>query len=43
LAKIKPMSTQEVIDKSHQEDAWKLYHDGNQIIPYSEAFSLWLV
>lgn len=43
LAKIKPMSTQDVIDKSHQEDAWKHYHDGNRIIPYSEAFSLRLV
>jgi uncharacterized phage-associated protein len=40
LAKIQPMSTQEVIDKSHLEDAWKHYRDGNQIIPYSEAFSL---
>ena len=43
LVKIKPMSTQDVIDKSHKEDAWKHYHDGNQIIPYSEAFSLRLV
>ena len=32
------MSTQEVIEKSHEEDAWKHYRDGNQIIPYSEAF-----
>lgn len=29
--------------RSHEEDAWKHYHDGNQIIPYSEAFSLRLV
>ena len=43
LAKIKPMSTQEVIDKSHEEDAWKQYRDGNQLIPYSEAFSLRLM
>ena len=40
LAKIQPMSTQEVIDKSNLEDAWKNYRDGNQLIPYSEAFSL---
>ena len=40
LTKIQPMSTQEVIDKSHEEDAWKQYLDGNQLIPYSEAFSL---
>ena len=43
LAKIQPMSTQEVIDMSHKEDAWKHYCDGNQLIPYSEAFSLRLV
>ena len=43
MAKIQPMSTQEVIDKSHEEDAWKHYHKGNQVIPYSEAFSLVLV
>lgn len=29
-----------LLDISHQEDAWKHYHEGNQIIPYSEAFSL---
>ena len=40
LTKIQPMSTQEVIDRSHLENAWKLYRDGNQLIPYSEAFSL---
>lgn len=43
LAKIKPMCTQEVIERSHEEDAWKNYRKGNQIIPYSEAFSLRLV
>ena len=43
LAKIRPMSTQEVIDRSHLEDAWKHYRDENQIIPYSEAFSIVLV
>lgn len=43
LAKIQPMNTQDVIDKSHQEDAWKHYHNGNQLIPYSEAFSIQLV
>ena len=43
LAKIRPMSTQEVIDRSHLEDAWQHYRDGNQLIPYSEAFSLVLL
>lgn len=43
LALIHPMSTQEVIDRSHDEDAWINYHEGNQLIPYSEAFSLKLV
>ena len=43
LTKMQPMSTQEVIDKSHEEDAWKQYRDGNQLIPYSEAFSLRLM
>jgi len=39
-SKISPMSTQEVIDKSHEEEAWYNHRDGNQLIPYSEAFSL---
>ena len=43
LAIIQPMSTQEIIGKSHKEDAWLRYRDGNQLIPYSEAFSLRLV
>ena len=43
LAIIKPMNTTEVIDRSHNEDAWKHYRNGNQLIPYSEAFSLRLV
>lgn len=43
LARIQPMSTQELIDRSHDEEAWKHYHEGNQIIPYSEAFSIQLV
>ncbi len=40
LSKIRPMSTQQVIDRSHEEDAWKNHFEGNQLIPYSEAFSL---
>ena len=43
LTKIQPMSTQEVIERSHKEDAWLHYRNGNQLIPYSEAFSLRLV
>lgn len=42
-AKIQPMSTQEVIEKSHEEDAWKNHHKGNQIIPYTEGFTLKLI
>lgn len=43
FTKIKPMGTQELIDKSHEEDAWKNHCTGNQLIPYSEAFSLKLI
>lgn len=34
------MSTSEIIKESHKEDAWLNYHNGNKIIPYSEAFTL---
>lgn len=43
LAKIQPMSTRELIERSHDEDAWRNYHSGSQLIPYSEAFSIQLV
>lgn len=43
LTRIKPMGTQELIDKSHEEEAWKNHCAGNQLIPYSEAFSLKLI
>ena len=43
LGKIHPMSTQEIIDRSHLEDAWKNHREGDPLIPYSEAFSLLLV
>ena len=43
LAKIQPMSTRELIERSHDEEAWENYHSGNQLIPYSEAFSIRLV
>ena len=43
LAKTHPMSTQKLIARSHEENAWKNYHEGNQLIPYSEAFSIRLV
>ena len=43
LTKIRPMSTQEVIEKSHEEDAWQNHHNGSKIIPYTEAFTLKLV
>ena len=38
--KIRPMTTQEVIEMSHVEEAWKDNHEGNQLIPYSSAFNL---
>ena len=34
------MTTQEVIEMSHVEEAWKDNREGNQLIPYSEAFDL---
>lgn len=43
LVKTQPMSTQKLIAQSHEEDAWKNYREGNQLIPYSEAFSIRLV
>ena len=39
----RPMTTQDLIAKSHEEEAWKKYREGNQLIPYSEAFNLRLV
>jgi uncharacterized phage-associated protein len=41
-AKIQPLKTQDLIKLSHNENAWKHYHEGNQLIPYSEAFSIHL-
>jgi len=38
--KLRPMTTQEVIEMSHVEEAWKDNREGNQLIPYSEAFDL---
>lgn len=37
---LRSLSTQAVIEKSHNEDAWLNHHEGNQMIPYSEAFTL---
>ena len=38
--KLRPMTTQEVIEMSHVEEAWKDNRKGNLLIPYSEAFDL---
>ena len=38
--KLRPMTTQEVIEMSHVEEAWKDNREGNRLIPYSEAFDL---
>ena len=43
LTMARPMTTQDLIAKSHEEEAWKKYREGNQLIPYSEAFNLRLV
>ena len=36
----KSVNTQTLIDKSHKEEAWQNHHEGNGLIPYSEAFAL---
>ena len=40
LTMARPMTTQAIIAMSHEEEAWKNHRDGNQLIPYSEAFGL---
>lgn len=40
LVMAKTMSTQDLIAKSHEEEAWQNHRDGNNLIPYSEAFTL---
>ena len=40
LAMAQPMNTQELIDKSHKEEAWLNHCENNGLIPYSEAFAL---
>lgn len=40
LAMALPMNTKDLIDKSHGEAAWLNHHEGNGLIPYSEAFTL---
>lgn len=39
LAMARPMNTKELIDKSHEEEAWQNHREGNGLIPYSEAFA----
>ena len=36
----RPLTTQDLIAISHKEDAWQKHREGNQLIPYSEAFEL---
>ena len=43
LAMARPMTTQDLIEKSHKEEAWQNHRESNQLIPYSEAFGLKLV
>ena len=40
LAIARPMTTQDLIDASHEEEAWQNHREGNSIIPYSDAFKL---
>lgn len=40
LAMARPMNTKDLIDKSHEEDAWQNHRENNGLIPYSEAFTL---
>ena len=40
LTMVRPMNTKDLIDKCHEEDAWLNHHEGNGLIPYSEAFTL---
>ena len=38
--KTKDMSSAEISAMSHKEDAWKEYHDCDNLISYNEAFKL---
>lgn len=40
LSMARPMSTQDLIAQSHKEEAWLNHREGNQLIPYSEAFGI---
>ena len=40
LAMAQPMNTKDLINKSHEEEAWLNHHERNGLIPYSEAFAL---
>lgn len=43
LSTVQSMNTQDLIAKSHEEDAWLNYHRENALIPYSEAYGLKLL
>lgn len=40
LLMARPMTTLDLIALSHEEEAWQNHREGNQLIPYSEAFRL---
>ena len=40
LTMAQPMNTKDLINKSHNEEAWLNHHESNGLIPYSEAFAL---
>lgn len=43
LVMARPMSTQDLITKSHKEEAWQNHREDNGLIPFSEAFGLRLI
>lgn len=37
---LEKLTTSEIIELSHKEDAWINYNQGNKLIPYTEAFTI---
>lgn len=40
LRKLSPLSTSQLVETSHQEDAWRNFEPTHSYIPYTEAFGL---
>ena len=43
LSVTKELTTEQMVEKSHEESAWAVHSPQNEFIPYSEAFSLVLL